>query len=60
MGAVTPPIAGCNAMAAQRDARSHKLNVRLLAHWGCHGLTALYPPEVLLQPQTAPDKPAMA
>ena len=47
-------------MAAQRDARSHKLNVRLLAHWGCHGLTALYPPEVLLQPQTAPDKPAMA
>jgi len=38
------------AVAVQRDGRSHKLNVRLRAHWGCHGLTALNPLEVLLQP----------
>ena len=48
------------AVASQRDARSHKLNVRLRAHWGCHDLTALKLPEVLLQPQTAADGPAMA
>ena len=47
-------------MAAQRDARSHKLNVRLRAHWGRHDLMALNPLGVLLQPQTAPDGPAMA
>ena len=47
------------AVAVQRDGRSHKLNVRLRAHWGCHDLTALNPPEVLLQPQTAPDGPAI-
>ena len=48
------------AVAVQRDGRSHKLNVRLQAHWGCHDLTALNPPEVLLQPQTAADGLAMA
>jgi hypothetical protein len=46
------------AVAVQRDGQSHKLNVRVRAHWGCHDLTALNPPEVLLQPQTAPDGPA--
>ncbi|MDB3929712.1 hypothetical protein N9413_11035 [Paracoccaceae bacterium] len=30
--------------------RSHKLNVRLRAHWGCQDMTALSPPEVLSQP----------
>jgi len=39
----------------QLDGRSHKLNVRLQAHWGSHDLTALNPPEVLLQPETTPD-----
>jgi len=48
------------APAVQRYARSQKLNVRLWAHWGCHDLTALKPPEVLLQPRTAADDPAMA
>jgi len=43
------------AVAVQRDGRSHKLNVRLRAHWGCHDLTALNPPEVSLQPRTAAD-----
>ena len=43
------------AVASQRDARSHKLNVRLRAHWGCHDLTALNPPEVSLQLRTAAD-----
>ena len=47
------------AVAVQRDARSHKLNVRLWAHWGCHGLTALNPPEVLLQPGTGQDGPVI-
>jgi hypothetical protein len=42
-------------LAVQRDGRSHKPSVRLRAHWGCHGLTALNPPEVLLQPGTAAD-----
>ena len=41
-------------VAVQRDARSHKLNVRMRSHWGYHDLTTL----VLLQPQTAPDGPA--
>jgi len=48
------------APAVQRDARSHKMSVRLQAQWGCHDLMALNSPEVLLQPQTAPDGPAMA
>jgi len=39
-------------VAVQRDGRSHKLNVRLRAHWGCHDLTTLKLPEVLLQPDT--------
>ena len=39
----------------QLNGRSHKLNVRLQAHWGSHDLTALNPPEVLLQPETTPD-----
>jgi hypothetical protein len=42
-------------VAVQRYARSHKMNVRLRAHWGCHDLTAL----MLLQQQTAPDGPAI-
>tara|TARA_B110000046_G_scaffold70897_1_gene78802 strand:- start:354 stop:512 length:159 start_codon:yes stop_codon:yes gene_type:complete len=48
------------AGAVQRDGQSHKLNVRLRAHWGCHDLMALNSPQVLLQPQTAPDGPAVA
>ena len=44
---------------AQRDSRSHKLNVWLRAHWGCHDLTTLNSPEVLLQPMTAADDPAI-
>ena len=46
-------------MALQRDARSHKLNLRLRAHWRCHDLMALNPLEVLLQTQTGPDGPAI-
>jgi hypothetical protein len=47
------------AVAVQQNGRSHKLNLRLRAHWGCHDLTALKPPEVLLQPWTAADDPAI-
>ena len=49
-----------NHSDAQRDGRSHLLNVRLRAHWGCHDLTALNLPEVLLQPGITADWPAMA
>ena len=47
------------AVAVQRGARSHKLSVRLRAHWGRHNLAALNPPEVLLHPGTGPDGPAI-
>ena len=59
VGRSNPRIVVQAAVAVQRDARSHKLNVRLWAHWGCHGLTALNPPEVLLQLGTGPDGPAI-
>ena len=47
------------AVAVQRDGRSHKLNVRLWAHWDCHDLTELNPSKVSLQTQTAADDPAI-
>jgi hypothetical protein len=59
-GATAPPRTMVQAtVAVQRDGRSHKPNVQLRAHWGCHDLTALKPPEVLLQSQTAADGPAI-
>ena len=53
--AATPRPVVQAAPAVRRDGRSHKLNVRLRAHWGCHDLKLLNPLEVLLQPRTAAD-----